>query len=136
MIYHTPQAETSHFTCAVFLRYSDAMNEMVSASETFRQNLIRLRQERGLSAAELSRMAGLNDRAVKDIEEGRARSPKISTVFSIANALGVDPGEMLGLGPRAHINRDLLRFLEQYDEADQARILAALAAIAPRSRGQ
>lgn len=84
-----------------------------------------------MSAAELSRRAGLNLRAVKDIEEGRALSPKLSTVFAIAGALGADPGEMIGLGPRANLQPDLISFLQQYPVEQQERFLAALAAIAP-----
>lgn len=95
-------------------------------SKVFRDNLLRLMRERGLSEAELSRKAGLNPRAVTDIRENRVRSPKLSTVFALAQALGQDPGEMMGLGPRTEINRRLLEFLSQYDEDAQARLLEAL----------
>lgn len=93
--------------------------------------LARMR-EAGLSAAKLSDMAGLNKRAVKDIEERRVVSPKISTVFAIAKALNCDPGEMLGLPQRFALNRDLAQFLAQYSQDDQARFLSALSLI-PRS---
>lgn len=82
-------------------------------------------------ASKYLRMAGLNPRAVKDIEEGRAQSPKLATVFALSKALGEDPGEMIGLGPRYTIKKELAAFLAQYDEADQARLLAALEALAP-----
>ena len=103
-------------------------------SETFRRNLLRIMAERGLKAAQLSKLAGLNPRAVKDIEEGRAASPKMSTVFALAKALDADPAEMMGLGARVRLRRDLVAFLERYDEADQERLLSALAALpqAPR----
>lgn len=103
----------------------------MSESETFRRALMAVRKDRGISAAELSRAAGLNPRAVKDIEEGRAQSPKLATVFAIAKALNLDPGEMIGLGRRQNITQELADFLARYDEADQERLLAALAAIAP-----
>lgn len=91
-------------------------------------------RERGLSAAQLSRMAGLNSRAVKDIEEGRAKSPKLSTVFKLCEALKVDAGEMLGLGRRPQIQAELAQFLEQFDKADQERFLSALSLLhAPRA---
>jgi transcriptional regulator with XRE-family HTH domain len=105
----------------------------MSESETFRKSLIRLRQERGLSAAELSRRAGLNVRAVTDIEERRSLSPKLATVFALARALDVAPGEMIGLGAQARINDELAEFLSRYGEEDQARLLAALHAIAPET---
>lgn len=104
----------------------------MDANETFRRNLTAARQAKGLSAAVLSRMAGLNDRAVKDIEEGRAQSPKLSTVFALADALEVDPGSLMGLPPRPKLVGELVAFLEQFDEDQQARLLAALAAIPPR----
>lgn len=107
----------------------------MSESETFRQNLKRIRQEKGYSAAELSRAAGLNARAVTDIEEGRAQSPKLATVFALASALGTDPGEMIGLGPRPKVNQALADFLAQYDAVDQERLLTALRAIAPAQSG-
>lgn len=111
------------------------MHLLMDASETFRLNLIAERARQEISAAELSRRAGLNVRAVKDIEERRAQSPKISTVFAIANALGADPGQMMGLGSRAALSSELTAFLAQYDEADQARLLAALEALPLQKRG-
>lgn len=106
----------------------------MDASVAFRENLLRIMGERKLRAAELSRRAGLNPRAVKDIEEGRAVSPKLSTVIALAEALGEDAAEMMGLGARVSLKPELARFLSQYDESEQERILAALAALpAPRS---
>lgn len=102
----------------------------------FRQNLLRLRTEAGVTAAELSRRAGLNVRAVKDIEEGRAQSPKLTTAFALARALGVDPGEMIGLGPRIKVRQDLADFLSQYSEVEQEQILSALSLIAPKKSEQ
>lgn len=128
VIYHTLQRETSHFrssrVAVTYLRMSE--------SEVFRHNLKKYRMAANISAAELSRAAKLNDRAVKDIEEGRAQSPKLATVFALSKALGIDPGEMIGLGPRPKINQNLADFLSQYDEDDQERLLGALAAIAPQ----
>ena len=75
-------------------------NSQVAAediSEIFRMNLRRLLDERKIGAATLSRKAGLNLRAVKDIEERRAQSPRLSTVFKLAEALEVPPQELLGL---------------------------------------
>ena len=94
-------------------------------SERFRLNLLAAMRARALSPAELSRMAGLNARAVKDIEERRAQSPKISTVFALAKALGVDPGELLGLGSPPDLNAALVARLQQYDPDEQERLLQA-----------
>lgn len=98
----------------------------MNASETFITNLLRVMQERGLKPATLSKMAGLNARAVKDMEEGRVRSPKLSTVFALAEALDLDPGEMMGLGPRPKIQRELAGYLSQYSAEEQEQLLSAL----------
>lgn len=99
---------------------------LMEVSEVFRANLLSAMKDADIKAAELSRRAGLNPRMVKDIEEGRSQSPKLSTVFALCKALGRDPGEMLGLGSRATINQELAEFLRRFDEDDQARLLAAL----------
>lgn len=130
VIFHTVQEETSHFpprNCAGIHLYMEV-------NEYFRKRLAEERQRQGLSAAELSRRAGLNARAVTDIEEGRAQSPKISTVFALAAALCLDPGDLIGLGPRASLESELVAFLSQYDAETQKRLLAALLAIAPEPR--
>ena len=127
MIYHTAQEESSHSQCG-----DNVANHIrMDVDETFRAKLLAIRQAKGLSAAELSRAAKLNIRAVKDIEEGRAISPKISTVFAIARALSEDPAEMMGLGPRVSLQADLVRLLAQYSEEEQSRLVAALAALLP-----
>lgn len=92
----------------------------------FRQKLLDAMKEQGLKAAALSKMAGLNPRAVKDIEENRVVSPKISTVFALAKALNCDPGQMLGLSSHKQIRADLVDYLSQYSADDQAQLLSAL----------
>lgn len=104
----------------------------MTEGEIFRRNLMQAMKDRGMTAAGLSKAAGLNARAVKDIEEGRVSSPRLSTVFALAEALGLDPGEMLGLGPRDKIQRELARYLSQFDESEQERLFAALKLLKPR----
>ena len=109
----------------------------MSESEIFRENLLRAMQEQRLTAAELSRLAGLNSRAVKDIEERRVVSPKLSTVFALAKALNRDPGELMGLGRRLAIKAELAEFLSQYSPEDQERLLSAIRSIpTPPSAGK
>lgn len=103
-------------------------------NETFRANLLRIMEERGMSEAELSVKAGKNKRAVTDIRERRSLSPKLSTVFEFADALGVSPLELLGLEPRSHLNPRLTSFLGQYSEEEQDRLLAALELFALREK--
>lgn len=98
-------------------------------SAIFVSNLLRIMEERGIKAATLSTMAGLNRRAVTDIAEGRVKSPKLSTVFALSRALGEDPGEMMGLGPRLTLRAELVEFLQRYNEDEQAQLLTALSAL-------
>jgi len=128
---HTWQGEASHSQRVMF----PAILWGMEINETFRQALKSARAARGMNPDELSKAANLNRRAVRDIEEGRSQSPKLETVFKLAEALKMDPGELLGLGPRQQINAELAAFLAQYDEADQARLLGALAAFPLRPAG-
>ena len=121
------QRETSHWALAARPATTLDMDE----SEIFRANLLAAMRAAGMNAAELSRKAGLNARAVKDIEERRTLSPKLSTVFAISQALGRDPAELMGLGSRARLSAGLVALLSQYDEADQERFLSALELLRP-----
>ena len=125
----TFQGEKSHSLFA-----SPAVKTLsMNASEIFRERLLAAIKERGTTPAQLSKAAGLNARAVKDIEEQKTRSPKISTVFALAKALDLDPAEMMGLPPRHEIRPELAAFLEQYSEETQSRFLSALAALSQKS---
>ncbi|TQM89721.1 Cro/C1-type helix-turn-helix DNA-binding protein [Roseinatronobacter monicus] len=97
-------------------------------SEIFRTNLLRLLKERKISAAALSRKAGLNMRAVKDIEERRANSPRIVTVFKLAEALDVGPEVLLGLKTCHCAHDDYLSAAERFFSSlsgDQRELVAA-----------
>lgn len=100
-------------------------------NEAFRVNLLRIMAEKGFDAANLSRAAKLNPRAVKDIEERRAVSPKLSTIFKLAKALSVDPTELMGLTDRTRLAPELAAYLSQYSEEDQRKLLSALASLNP-----
>src|SRR2546429_8490937 len=49
------------------------------------------RLSRGLTQEELSRLAGVSVRAVRDIERGRVRRPRKDSVRRLAAAVGLDP---------------------------------------------
>jgi len=128
VINHTSQAETYHS------RLENGCGKVLSMDENtaFRENLLSALAESGMSEAELSVKAGLNRRAVTDIREGRVRSPKLSTVFALSRALGIEPGEMMGLGKRPRIRAGLADLLSQYDEDGQAQLEAAIQAFPVR----
>ena len=62
----------------------------------FRENLLSHMKAKGLKPAQLSKMAGLNPRAVKDIEEERIKNPRIQTVLALEAAMELPFGKLLG----------------------------------------
>jgi transcriptional regulator with XRE-family HTH domain len=62
----------------------DALVEAMSVE----QDLIALRQERGLSQRELARLAHVKQPVIARIESGRARNLELKTIVRIAVALG------------------------------------------------
>lgn len=95
-------------------------------SDTFREKLKHIRMEKGLDAANLSLAAGLNRRAVTDIETGASKSPTLRTASRLADALGVSLLELTSGESRSDITCEWRNFLSRYDEEDQRKLLAAL----------
>jgi transcriptional regulator with XRE-family HTH domain len=106
----------------------------MDVNDHLRHTLTRLREQRGMNPNDLARQAGLNLRAVRDIEEGRSQSPKVSTVVSLAKALGVSVSLLIGEEPVEGLRKELVEFLRHYSQEDQERLLAALQAMqAPKA---
>jgi transcriptional regulator with XRE-family HTH domain len=61
-----------------------------------RDNLSEMLIERGLSQRALSRMASLDETAVKQILSGRSRSPRLDTVARLADALDISVSILIG----------------------------------------
>ncbi|MGX0877534.1 transcriptional regulator with XRE-family HTH domain [Roseovarius sp. MBR-154] len=93
--------------------------------EAFQKRLTHYMNEAGMNAAQLSRRAGLNARAVTDIQQGRIKSPRVQTVMALEAALGVNPGTLLGFAP-ATVSTELQALLHELDEATQQQLLATL----------
>lgn len=104
------------------------MSQEISMDDSvfFRTRMVLEMKKQGLDRAKLSRMAGLNARAVQDIEEGRSASPKLGTCSSIAGALGYTLSEFLRQSPRNEIIAELSDFLSQYSEQDQRLIFESI----------
>lgn len=70
---------------------------MEKDKETVRltHNLRVLMALKGFNPRSLSLTAGLNATAVRDILEGRARSPRYNTIQALANALQVTPAQLM-----------------------------------------
>lgn len=70
----------------------------------------------GLNAKSLSKKAGLNDTAIRDIVEGRSKNPRHDTVQKIARALGCTASDLLGerpaLAPSRAMTGDTVEILE------------------------
>lgn len=69
-------------------------------------NIWRLRQERGMSRGKLSRLADLDPRTLKLVEQSRDQDratnfARLDTLERIASALGVEPAELLRWDPEA-----------------------------------
>ncbi|MCA9049522.1 MAG: helix-turn-helix domain-containing protein [Planctomycetaceae bacterium] len=56
--------------------------------------IIRLREQLGLSQAELARRAGLHRNTIVKLEAGKGYRPAVKTIQQIANALSVDPADI------------------------------------------
>ncbi len=62
------------------------------------KNIRRAREDQGLLVSEVARRAGLTVSGVQFVEQGKVQNPTVGTVMKIAEALGVDPGDLLTRG--------------------------------------
>ena len=67
--------------------------------EAFGRAVRRLRQERGMTQAELAARLGLGRTSVTNLEKGQ-QSPPLSMLPEIARALGVDPLHLIAIAVR------------------------------------
>jgi len=66
------------------------------------QDRIRLtRKARNMSLDDVAAASGFTKSHVWELEKGRSRNPTVRAVWSLAAALGVSPGWLLGLDPDA-----------------------------------
>lgn len=79
-----------------------------------------------VNAASLSRKAGLNTRAVKDILEGRSVSPRLSSAVAIAGALDTTIERMIQKEDPHDVDPKLIDFFSQYSQQQQMTVLNAL----------
>ncbi|MEQ8602547.1 MAG: helix-turn-helix transcriptional regulator [Marivibrio sp.] len=72
------------------------MSDSDRMHQALRANLTDLIKQRGLSQRALSRLASLDETAVKQILSGRSRSPRLDTVARLAAALETDVAGLIG----------------------------------------
>ncbi|MEM7477064.1 MAG: helix-turn-helix transcriptional regulator [Planctomycetota bacterium] len=75
---------------------------MPSPKQTLAQNLRRLRNATGLSQEELADRAGLHRTYISSVERAQ-RNVTLENIFALANALGVEPSELLALADAEEI---------------------------------
>ena len=89
-------------------------------------NIKEKRKERGLKQRELAEKAGLSEKFLSDIESGR-RWGKYDTLLSLANALGIEPFELLlPLGKSVNYNSFQTRSLMKQVRANVSDLLDTL----------
>lgn len=106
----------------------------MNVNEIFRLRLKAEMDAQGSNPANLSVKADMNRRAVTDLLEGRAQSPRLSTAYALAKALGLTLDQMTGDAPQRSITPRLLDLLSQYDEAEQEQLAEAILNL-PRAPG-
>jgi transcriptional regulator with XRE-family HTH domain len=67
------------------------MDTMQTISDRVRE----LRRARGLDQRELAARAGVSMQTISNLETGRLRDLKVSTLSALARSLGVSPAELL-----------------------------------------
>lgn len=64
------------------------------------RNFARLRKEKGLTQEDVQARSGLSQQYLSGLERGR-RNPTIITVYELAQALGVEPVDLIAGDARA-----------------------------------
>jgi len=97
-----------------------------------------LREELGMSQAELSSQAGLSQGYLSQLENDEVQNPSAAVIFRLAQALNVDPRVLMdaagydsganGTGPEFSVTVDpeLLRFLARFPREQQSFLLGLL----------
>lgn len=70
--------------------------------DLFRRNLRDLRVAAGLSQSELARKIGCAPSYICDLERGR-RGPMLGTLAPLADAIGIDPSDLLRSNPGGNL---------------------------------
>jgi transcriptional regulator with XRE-family HTH domain len=60
-----------------------------------RLNTAQLRADKGLSQSELSRISGVKQGVISDIESGQTLAPRLDTAKKLADALGCSVDDLL-----------------------------------------
>ena len=105
-----------------------------------------LREELGMSQAQLSVQGGLSQGYLSQLENEEVQNPSAAVIFGLAKALHVDPRVLMqaagyeeagaadsaGEGFEVSVDPDLLQFLARFPREQQADILRFMQAIERR----
>lgn len=101
--------------------------------EQFYNRLIQLRQEKGVSAREMSLAIGQSESYINRIEN-RKNLPSLMGFFYICDYFGITPGEFFGTGePMSMELMDAVEKLNRMDESKRAHVIAIIDDLAPPS---
>ena len=92
---------------------------------TVARNIETAMTERGLNAASLARLAGINYTGIYDILSGKSRSPKIETVQKVARALNLPVSMLFEERLALKLRNELLEVAAQLPPQEQQRLLSA-----------
>lgn len=93
----------------------------------------RFRKERGLTQSDLADRSGVSFRAIQNIEAGE-RTPRSDTVEMIAQALGVQPGELLSSTEPSSRSLSTTAIHGPLTASDFASVIQRLADVSPDRR--
>jgi transcriptional regulator with XRE-family HTH domain len=102
--------------------------------------IVRLREAKEWSQAELARQSGLSQPSVHDLEKGNTTMPKYTTLKAVADALGVPVSEILAKRPKGESaqtrERALNEAYEALSEANKANLYAIALSLLEQQRGR
>ena len=81
----------------------------------FKCTLDQRMRELGFNAKSLSRAAGLNETAIRDIMQDRIKSPTVDTINSIADALEIAYSDLVNATEPKRHNNDRLVYIKELD---------------------
>jgi predicted nucleotidyltransferase/DNA-binding Xre family transcriptional regulator len=65
------------------------------------------RRAKGLTATELARRVGVTENAIRKLESGSSKEPRLSTALLLADALDIDPGFVSGEVPKTRRSKSV-----------------------------
>ena len=99
------------------------------ATSNFSERLRKIREEKGLSQADLAQKTGLQPSAVSHFETGR-RSPSFENLRALADALGISTDHLLGREVKAGVSGPTIQSIFRNAEKMTERDLETLAGFA------